>query len=169
MNVHAPNVSAPPLPRSLDELGLSMVTMRDILLKSMFRMNLDQVTQIARVCAVPVPLAQDLVDLARTQKLVEATGTLLANSGGEMGYRLSEAGKARALDALAQSEYYGAMPVPLAAYEEQTRRQTIRNVRITRPELSGAMVDMVIPDDLLAHLGPAVGSGRSTRRRFCIS
>ena len=161
MNVHAPNVSAPPLPRSLDELGLSMVTMRDILLKSMFRMNLDQVTQIARVCAVPVPLAQDLVDLARTQKLVEATGTLLANSGGEMGYRLSEAGKARALDALAQSEYYGAMPVPLAAYEEQTRRQTIRNVRITRPELSGAMVDMVIPDDLLAHLGPAVGSGRS--------
>ena len=62
---------------------------------------------------LPVPLTQELVDLARSQKLIEATGTLHATSGNEMGYQLTDAGKARALDALSQSEYYGAMPVPL--------------------------------------------------------
>ena len=161
MNVHAGNVTAPPAPRNLAELGLSMVTMRDILLKTMFRMNLDQVSDIARICAVPPGLAQELVDMARTQRLVEATGTLHANSGGEMGYKLSDSGKARALDALAQSEYYGAMPIPLATYEEQVKRQSIRNIKITKDALLGAMGHLILPDSLLDHLGPAVGSGRS--------
>ncbi|MDH3262362.1 MAG: ATPase [Paracoccaceae bacterium] len=161
MNVHASNVTAPPSPRTLEDLGLSMVMMRDILLKSMFRMNLDQISDIARVCAVSMPIAQELVDLARSQKLVEATGSLHANSGGEMGYQLSDAGKARALDALAQSEYYGALPVPLAAYEEQMKRQSIRNIRITRDAMQGAMSHLILPDELLSHLGPAITSGRS--------
>ncbi len=161
MNMHTGNVTAPPQPRNMNELGLSMVMMRDILLKTMFRMNLDQVSEISRVCCVSVAIAQELIDLARTQKLVEATGTLHANSGGEMGYQLSDAGKARALDALSQSEYYGAMPVPLATYEEQTKRQSIRNIQITRDALIGAMGHLILPDELLDHLGPAVGSGRS--------
>ncbi len=51
-----------------------------------------------------------------------------------MGYQLTDAGKARALDALSQSEYYGAMPVPLAVYAEQVKRQSIRNIQITRDQ-----------------------------------
>lgn len=161
MNMHAANVTAPPLPRKLSDLGLSQVMLRDILLKTMFRMNLDQVSEIARVCCLTIPLAQELVDLCRSQKLLEATGTLHANSGGEMGYQLSDAGKARAMDALSQSEYYGAVPVPLAAYEEQMRRQSIRKIKITREALIGSMGHLILPDELLDHLGPAVTSGRS--------
>jgi hypothetical protein len=161
MNMHVTTVQAPPPPRTLAETGLSPVLLRDILLKTMFRRNIETVSEIARVCALPVPVAQELVDLARGQRLVEATGTLHANSGGEMGYRLSESGKARALDALAQSEYYGAMPVPLSAYAEQTRRQSIRNIKITRDQLTRAMGHLILPESLLDHLGPAVSSGRS--------
>ena len=40
MNVQVGNVLAPIPPRNLSETGLSMVMMRDILLKTMFRMNL---------------------------------------------------------------------------------------------------------------------------------
>ncbi len=161
MNMHTTNVTAPPAPRNLSETGLSLVMMRDILLKTMFRMNLDQVSEIAKQIALPIPVTQELVDLARSQKLLQATGTLHANSGGEMGYELTDSGKARALDALAQSEYYGAMPVPLKAYEEQTKRQSIRNIKITRDQLIGAMGHLILPDELLDHLGPAVTSGRS--------
>lgn len=161
MNVHSANVTAPPPPRTLEDTGLSMVTLRDIVIKTMFRMNIDQVSELARVCSVPIPIAQEIIDLARSQRMVEATGTLHANSGGEMGYQLTETGKARALDALAQSEYYGAMPVPLAVYEEQVKRQSIRNIQITKEQLLGAMGHLILPDDLLGHLGPAVTSGRS--------
>ena len=161
MNMQSAPVLDPPAPKSLSETGLSVVLMRDILLKTMFRRNLEEVTQLSKVMCLPVPVTQELVDLARTQKLVEATGTLHANSGGEMGYQLSDAGKARALDALSQSEYYGAMPVPMEIYAEQVKRQSIRNIQITRDQLTGAMGHLVLPPELLSNLGPAVGSGRS--------
>ena len=162
MNAIPPaSVLAPPAPRTLAETGLNQVMMRDILLKTMFRMNLDLVSEISRAICLPVPLTQELVDLARTQRLLEATGTLHATSGNEMGYQLTDAGKARALDALSQSEYYGAMPIPLADYGQQMKRQSVRDIRLTRDQLVGAMGHLILPPDLLNHLGPAVTSGRS--------
>ncbi|MDP3862528.1 MAG: ATPase [Phaeovulum sp.] len=161
MNMMASGVLAPVPPKNLAETGISPVMMRDLLLKTMFRTNLDTCSSIARVIALTIPVTQELVDLARSQRLLEATGTLHANSGGEMGYQLTDAGKARALDALAQSEYYGAMPVPLAAYHEQIKRQSIRNIQITRDQLTAAMGHLILPRELLDNLGPAVSSGRS--------
>jgi hypothetical protein len=161
MNMQTTGVLAPPAPKSLAAMQLPMSMMRDILIKTMFRQNLDMVTKLSRVICLPVPVVQELVDLARGQLLLEATGTLNANNGNEMGYQLTDAGKARALDALSQSEYFGAMPVPLSVYHEQIKRQSIRNISITREQLTTAMGHLILPDDLIDNLGPAVGAGRS--------
>ena len=161
MTMETTGVQAPPAPKRMSEMSLSMVMMRDILLKTMFRQNLELVSEIAGSICLPVPVTQELIDLAREQKLVQATGTLHAGSGGEMGYQMTDAGKSRTLDALSQSEYYGAMPVPLDVYKEQVKRQSIRNIQISRAQLTGAMGHLILPDDLINQLGPAVGSGRS--------
>jgi len=161
IQVEGMGITAPPVPRNLGEVGINLVTMRDILLKTMFRMNIDLVSVLSRVICLPVQLVQELIDDARTQRLLEATGTLHATSGNEMGYQLTDAGKSRALDALGQSEYYGALPVPLAVYGEQMRRQSIRNIKLTRTELMRGMGHLILPPDLIDNLGPAVTSGRS--------
>jgi hypothetical protein len=161
MNMQVQGVLAPTPPRNLAETGLSMVMMRDILIKTMFRQNLSEVTAIAQVLCLPVAVTQELVDLARGQRLLEATGTLHATSGNEMGYQLTDNGKSRALDALSLSEYFGAMPVPLASWGEQMKRQSIRNIPMTRERLVQAMGHLILPPALIDHLGPAVGAGRS--------
>ncbi len=162
MNMQISNVVAPPAPRSLDAMRLPNVMMRDILLKTLFRTNVTLVSEIAKVICLPVNVTQELVDLSRGQKLIEAMGVLHANSAGnEMPYQLTESGKARALDALSQSEYFGAMPVPLALYREQVARQSVRNLQITRERLTETMGHLVLPPTLLGQLGPAVGAGRS--------
>jgi hypothetical protein len=163
MNAEAPvsGVQPPPSPRSLADTGLSIIMMRDILLKSMFRTNQDQVSNLSKIICLPVPLVQELVDLARTQKLVTATGTMHATAGNEMGYELTDAGKARALDALSQSEYYGAMPVPLEQYTVQIKRQSVRDIRLNKEQLLSGMGHLILPPDLIDNLGPAVTSGRS--------
>ncbi len=161
MNMQANSVMAPPAPRGLQEMKLPIVMMRDILLKTIFRKNIDIVSEISEAICLPIPVTQELVDLTREQKLLEATGTLNASSGNEMGYQLTDAGKARALDALSQSEYFGAMPVPLEVYREQVERQSIKNIQVTRDQLINAMGHLVLPDSLLDHLGPAVSAGRS--------
>ncbi len=75
---------------------------------------------------------------------MEATGALHADSGGEMGLRLSKTGKAHALEASQQSEYFGALPVPLTDCTPKVRTPSLQNLAMTR--------------DLL---GAAIGSGRS--------
>jgi hypothetical protein len=163
MNAEAPvsGVQPPPSPRTLEDTGLSIIMMRDILLKSMFRTNQSLVSAISKIICLSVPLTQELVDLARTQKLLTAMGTMSATSGNEMGYELTDAGKARALDALSQSEYYGALPVPLDQYSVQIKRQSVRDIRLNREQLLSGMGHLILPPDLIDNLGPAVTSGRS--------
>lgn len=161
MNMENTGVVAPPAPKGLQGMRLPMAMMRDILIKTIYRMNQNLVSEIAKSICLPIPVTQELVDIARGQLLLEATGTLSATAGNEMGYQLTDAGKARALDALSQSEYFGAMPVPLSIYHEQIKRQSIRNIQITKDGLNAAMGHLVLPQDLLDTLGPAVGAGRS--------
>ncbi|EBA09131.1 hypothetical protein [Sagittula stellata] len=163
MNMQSSTVIAPPAPRRLEDMSLSTVMMRDIVLKTLFRKNTNKVTQLARAVCLPVPVCQELIDMARGQGLMEAMGTLGAAGqvANEMPYQLTDSGKARALDALAQSEYFGPMPVPLEVYREQVERQSIRNIQITREQLTSAMGHLILPDDLISNLGPAVSSGRS--------
>ncbi len=161
MTMQQTSVMAPPAPKRLEEMKLPIVMMRDILLKTMFRKNLDMITDLAPALCLPIPVTQELIDMGRDQRLIEATGTLNANNSSEMGYQLTDAGKSRALDALTQSEYFGAMPVPLEVYREQVERQSIRNIMISRDRLTTAMGHLVLPDSLLDHLGPAVSAGRS--------
>ena len=162
MNMHtSTGVQAPTPPKTLKDTGLSIVMMRDILLKTVFRKNLEHVSDMSVAICLSLPLTQQLVEIAREQKLIEAQGTLHAGSGSEMAFQLSDAGKARALDALSQSEYYGALPVPLDLYKEQVKKQSVRNIQITREKLLGNMGHLILPDNLLNDLGPAVSSGRS--------
>ena len=161
MNMQATAVMAPPPPKTLDDMQLPLVMMRDIALKTMFRKNINEVSELARAICLPRQVTQELIDMAREQKLVEATGTLNASAGGEMGYQLTDGGKSRTLDALSQSEYFGAMPVPLAVYREQIKRKSIRNIQVTREQLTSAMGHLILPNELLDHLGPAVSAGRS--------
>ena len=161
MNMQTTAVMAPPAHKQIHEMQLPVVMMRDILIKTMFRKNVDMVTELAAAVCLPIQVTQELVDMARDQRLVEATGTLNANNGNEMGYQLTDAGKARALDALSQSEYFGAMPVPLDVYREQVKRQSIRNLMVSRDVLTNAMGHLVLPDELIGNLGPAVSAGRS--------
>ena len=70
MNMQVSNVMQPPAPKSLAHMKLPIVVMRDILLKTMFRRNLEEVTAMSKVLCLPVPITQELVDLCRTLKLV---------------------------------------------------------------------------------------------------
>ena len=76
MNMQPTAVMAPPPPRTISEMQLPVVMMRDILLKTIFRKNVSEVTELAKAVCLPRQVTQELVDMAREQRLIEATGTL---------------------------------------------------------------------------------------------
>ncbi|UWQ17539.1 ATPase [Jannaschia sp. M317] len=157
----AMGVPAPGQPRTLAETGLTVVMLRDIMLKTVFRKSIETTREISEAIRLTTGLTQQLIDQLREAGLMQATGTMHAGASAEMGFQLTDTGKARAADALAQSEYYGPMPVPLAAYKKQVTAQSVKNIKITRQRLLKAMGHLILPSNLLDQLGPAVGSGRS--------
>ena len=152
---------APKAPLHLEDTGLEMILMRDILLKTMFRRSLTGLNEIAKVLCVNPPIAMELIEAGRADNLIETLGSLAVSDTKEVRYQLTDSGKARAMDALTQSEYYGALPVPLDDYWKQTARQSIGDAVITQERLEDSMSHLVLPSGMLDQLGPAVNSGRS--------
>jgi len=60
MNMHTSAVMAPPPPKGLEQMQLSIVMMRDILMKTMFRKNIDTVSEIAKAICLPLQVTQEL-------------------------------------------------------------------------------------------------------------
>ncbi len=155
------SVHAPVPPVKLQETGLEVVLCRDIMLKTVFRQNLSAASDIAQKLCVLPPVAMEIIELARTEGLIETLGVRGSTPSSEMRYQLTDSGRARALDALEQSEYYGALPVTLEAFKEQTERQSIRDIVITQEMLQNSMQHLILPGGMLDELGPAVSSGKS--------
>ena len=53
MNMQTSHVMAPPAPKGLEQMQLPPVMMRDILLKTIFRKNVDMVSDIAVAICLP--------------------------------------------------------------------------------------------------------------------
>ena len=161
MDGHKHEGFKPPVPLKLSEIGLEMTLMTGILLKTIFRRNLSDVIDIAESLSVSVPIAQELIDEIRASGLIETLGARGASTTASMRYQLTDSGRARALDALQQSEYYGSLPVPLADFWKQTERQKVKDVNIRREDLESSLSHLVMPEGMLDQLGPAVNSGKS--------
>ena len=111
-------VPAPVAPIRLDGLGIDPTFARDLLLKTIFRMNLSTTMEMATTCAVVAPVIETLIDMCRQEGLIETLGNRGASTAAELRYQLTDGGRTRAQDALTQSEYYGAFPVSLEGFEE---------------------------------------------------
>lgn len=157
MNMQARTPHLPAIPMTVAATGLNAVFARDILIKTMFRKNVSLPSEVESNLCCSSPIALELIEFARSQNLIEVVG----REGTELRYQLTDAGKGRALDALGQSEYFGALPIPLDHYKEQVKLQSVADVGITQSALEGSMGHLIIPDGLLTQLGPAVNSGKS--------
>jgi hypothetical protein len=75
-------------------------------------------------------------------------------------YQLTELGRERAKKFAEQCTYFGSAPVPLHAYIESVRKQTMADQHPTEEDLHRAFEDLLIDKKMLLRLGPAINSGR---------
>jgi hypothetical protein len=156
-----PPLTPPTLPRTLAETGLSPVFARDLFLKTVLRRNLETQFSMSRAMAVTPAIVQEMIDIVRDEGLIEIMGETITDAGKELRYKLSDTGKARALDALEQNGYFGTFPVPMEMYAEQIKRQMVKDISVSKADLDRGFADLVVNNDMVEQLGPAMNSGRS--------
>jgi hypothetical protein len=103
-----------------------------------------------------LPILNIVFNHMRQQQMVEVKGM----QGNDYHFTLSQAGKMLASERFQITQYAGAAPVNLKDYHAATKAQAAQ-VRVDRKMLRSAFSDLVVPDNLLDQLGPALISQNS--------
>ncbi|HEY75897.1 MAG TPA: AAA family ATPase [Thermoflexia bacterium] len=151
----------PPLPRSVEETGLSLGFLADLALKIMYFEGYLSGYELAERMKLPFAgVVSQVLEFLKREKLCEVKG---AGGFAEAAYQyaISDKGRLMAREALDRSQYAGPAPVPLDVYADAIRKQPLRQVVIHQRMMRQALAHLVISEETFAQLGPAVNSGKS--------
>ncbi len=147
-------------PLELEELGIHVQIVHDIIFRILFNEGDANVSRIAEVVGVHPRIIDVVLSRFKQEHLVEVTR---AGSLGSLSftYTLTDAGMKRARDAFERSQYVGRAPVTIEQYTEAILLQSKRNARITPNRVKNALAHLVLPDTFHRRIGPAVNAGTS--------
>ncbi len=147
---------APPVPVSLDELGISSNLVLDLCVRRLMLEGFSTLASLSQSLRLSIQIVDWAFRTMRAQQLIEVKGMI----GNDYQFSLTTSGKQLASDRFQISQYAGACPVALKEYAAATKRQTA-HVAVDRRSLKSAFSDLVVPDRLLDQLGPAIISQNS--------
>ncbi len=155
-----PNTSpAPPVPRTLHDTGLSADQVEQLLVKTLYGGEATGLALADRI-HLPFTMLEPLIERLRTEQLIEVRGSAGTGSA-TYRYALTDAGRDRGRQYLDFSQYVGPAPVTLAAYVTQMRALAAARGYIDRERLRKGFSHLIISDQVLEQLGPAVNAGKA--------
>ncbi|HYK99040.1 MAG TPA: hypothetical protein VEU77_11685 [Candidatus Acidoferrales bacterium] len=156
-----PESAAPIAPANIEETGLTSAFIAELALKVLYEKGQSTAQELADTLCLPLPqVLQPVLDYLKSEHLVEVKGGSGVNAATYL-YVMSSKGTERARDALVRNGYVGAAPVTLAQYVARVRKQRLGDLQITLDHLRKALGNLVLPDNTIRQLGPAINSGRS--------
>jgi hypothetical protein len=147
---------APSIPQTFEELGISQSLVLDLVLRRLLLEGFSNLQNLSHTLRLSLPILNIVFNHMRQQQLVEVKGML----GNDYHFTLSQSGKMLASERFQLTQYAGAAPVCLKDYHNATKAQGAQ-VRIDRKALRSAFSDLVVGDNLLDQLGPALISQNS--------
>src|SRR4030042_3302363 len=150
----------PGAPKTVEETGLDMSFITDLIMKHILFMGEFKLADIADSIKLPIPVVDPAVDVLRREKFVEVKG---ASEFAKLTYKfnITGHGKNRAQELLDICRYVGPAPVTLDSYTEIVEFQTIKSIVVSEDIVRKAFSHIIISESLLRRLGPAISSGKA--------
>jgi predicted ATPase with chaperone activity len=152
----------PPITR-VEDTGLSGLWLQDLALKILYFQGYLTGFKVADEIALPFTgVVDQLLEILKREKLAEVKSTQQIGLGeGAYVYGITGLGITRAREALERSQYAGPAPVPLMDYYQAIMAQSRGRTIVKDLDLRQVMSSLVLSDDILERIGPAVNSGAS--------
>jgi predicted ATPase with chaperone activity len=144
-------------PRTAAELGIRRAVVDDLAIKTLYLSGTASARDLARQMRLSVNVADELVGRMRSAQLCQVTGM----TGNLPTVTLTDQGRKRGLELLAQSQYAGAAPVSLESYVTQVRKQSVRNLVVRKADVERAFGELIIDPKVLGQIGTGLNSGAS--------
>lgn len=142
-------------PRTITETGVRESILEDIALKTLYLFGPFSVLDLSKQTRLSYDAAEQLFTRLRAKVLCEVTGM----AGMVPVIAITSKGRTRALELLSQNQYSGAMPVSLASYVSQVRKQSMRHVKVLPADVERAFAHLVLDSEIVSQLGTALNSG----------
>ena len=147
----------PRQPQTLKEAGISASLVERLVLKYLFQVGMSVSRQIAQQVKLSIKIIEPILKQLRHDKFIDLTGT---THSGDSEWGITEMGRDRGKRYSQECTYFGAAPVSLDDYICSVGAQTIAGQVVTADELRKAFDGLIINQEMLNKLGPAVNSGR---------
>ncbi len=141
----------PVAPKTVKALGISYNTVVNLILKLIMLEGETSLGRISERIKIESAVTGEIFQHLRKEQYIEVKGMV----GNDYVVALSSQGRAVAQERYRVSQYVGPVPVPLDAYTAAVRQQAARH-KINRKRLKEVFHDLVIPDEMLDQLGPAI-------------
>jgi predicted ATPase with chaperone activity len=154
-------VPHPSAPQTLEETGIGLDSIVQLVLKSLHFTGELSGTDLSKKLGLVFPVIAPALDLLKAQQQCQIVGGGIVG-GASYRYRITDAGRTRAALFLETNQYVGVAPVPLAQYQRYMRAYRAAVPRAaTRDRVRRAFSHLVISDGVLDQLGPAINAGHS--------
>jgi len=150
----------PSSPKSVKETGLELSFIADLAMKHILFMGDFKLADISRLIKLPIPIVDAAVEVLRRDKFVEVRGAA-EYAKVTYNFTMTNQGKNRATELLDISRYVGPAPVTLKDYTDMIESQTIKNIVVSEQSVKKAFSNIIISENLLKRLGPAISSGKA--------
>jgi len=154
------NLQIAPKPLSIDDTGLSLHFLSELLGKHLFDGGVLTVKQLSERLALPGEIVEKVLAFLRQEAEVELRSDLGSDLLG-LHYALTDKGLRAAQQVLMRSGYIGPAPVPLEQYKQTVLSQSVHDRRISREQVLAVFKEVTVKESLLDQFGPALNSGRA--------
>ncbi len=150
----------PPAMRSVEDTGLNMGLLTDLAIKTIYFAGYLSGQQLADRMKLPYTgVVERIIEFMKREQWIEVRG-----SGGiseaAYEYLISEKGSGKAQEAIGRSMYAGPCPVTLPQYVYAMKAQH-RRPSVQREGLLQAFEGLIVDDNILGKIGPAMNSGKA--------
>lgn len=162
-SVQAPKESYwPEVPRTLEESGLTVSMVEELILKAVFFAGEMRGRDIAAKIQLPSHLVDEVIEGLRRNKYLDIRGGSGAGVGkSTMIFVLTSFATDILKQILERNKYNGPAPVRLEEWTYAVKNQSIRGNRITRGKMEDHFRSLIVRDYVYDGIGPALNSGRS--------
>jgi predicted ATPase with chaperone activity len=150
----------PLAPRTLEEAGLSRDLVLQLALKTLHLSGELTGTELARRLGLPFPAIEPVLAEIKQHHHCEVFGGALGSPS--FVYRITDAGRTRAMLFMESNHYTGRAPVPLSQYRSYMHsfKNSVRRT-VDRERVRKAFAHLVINDRVRDQLGPAINAEHS--------
>ncbi len=156
----AAELIAPREPETLEEAGLPASTVEQLIFKTLYYRGDLYGQELSTAIGLKFSVIEGLVEQFKLSHHIQTKRSLGMGSVASV-LSLTEAGRARARDHIETNQYYGPAPVPMEQYIPMVRQQRPREGWLTKEALANAFRGMVLTEQILSQIGPAVTSATS--------